>query len=720
MASPRNTSLVIEVCHPDLSLLVSRSGSHRPRKRVVKKGKMGQTHLEHYATLILRPSISSMQYYRTRGLHANLHGHLTDYELDSYISRHKKMGFVYHKDKECASYVFKQGEKVIFDLGGEYDYNLDLLEVTNRFDKDPVLLEMMDRLQMDELATGILIDNWKETSKNVKLNNRGNLQINHGSNHVDMRNKTAVHGMNTANRHQKVRKMSGVFEGDDNLEETLVRKHSVVTEISDYISGVNGTKRVFDDKHRSSLWGRQDALRCKVDPDKYRCDAGAFLYQGLLPEPMDGVYSSFCRMHRDKNDWRHGSNDTICVSKIVLLDIFGDDSGVEGRVALNQFNKDCNGSTDEKIKIYEGVWKDVQEFINERGIDIGTFGSGSDVSWQSKQVDVENSEDYREDLNFAVLPADVCKDCHTSWFCDIILEEVVPVWGYDENLIDEIILARCLTPSAIGWREGLRLALKAMKMEGNRGGMNFLEHFCREMVSVHGSVAYSFGAQARCQVSSAGSITKHDLYMSAYNLQANTNRANDEDCLSRNLFEDMSKGPFENKGKRLGGLMKAGDLTIQDIISISTKVGRIKRTEHMKRVSVASGTATWKKLNKKGVRDKTHMRELVDFIARKLCVDDYGVVENILCETYRKRKGVDTIALGQNFYYIGKKGAVRVVRPNGQDSAVRFNTIVKTRGGLRYDPVYKWWKIAPECPDRVLGRDYDIFLTVNSVALRNA
>ena len=59
--------------------------------------------------------------------------------------------------------------------------------------------------------------------------------------------------------------------------------------------------------------------------------------------------------------------------------------------------------------------------------EVGVAGS---VDWDKKLKQVrEECQQPGEDC--ASLPADICKDCHTSWYADVILKEVVDQFGYD-------------------------------------------------------------------------------------------------------------------------------------------------------------------------------------------------------------------------------------------------------------------------------------------------
>lgn len=727
MGDPRKTSLLIEVMY--LSSPLDAEDECAPEPEPKKRRKKARRHEKKsvlHASVIIRPSIEDTQYYRTCALDVNVHGHIEDSELDNYVSRKVWEGYSYVNGTDVVDYNINRHDRVVLDLSGDMDHNLNVIEVTNLFSRDRLLSNLVRELNMTALANHLLVYNWEETKKNGFINKRGNGQFSHGINHVDMTNSTSIPGMNTANRHRKVQRMNGVEEGDMNLEMSLVKRQCLVTKISDRVSEINGTNKVFSDAERSR-WAAEDAVRLGVPTELLRGEAGAVIYNGPLPEVCEGQHSAICRMHTDGNDPRDGANETICVSQTVPLDFPWRQTDICGRVALNQFQKNCNGCTSDKLKVNKRILDDVRAYLRDHGIDStdSDFGTGAGVDWVGKQMQVESelnavgNIDNMHDLDkFATLAADPCKDCHTSWFCDFIFEHVIPDWGYDDILLKEIIMARALTSSSVGWRAGTIMALHAMRAEKGNVCTNFIDHFIREMRMKYDSVAHSFGVEPRCQVSSSASISHHELYMSLRNMMMNERRANDEDCVTDELLRDLSSGPFDNRGRQLGGIMKAGDLTVQDILSISTKVGLISRTDHVRRVSVAKGTATWARLLEMGVRDEIHMRELVVYLATELNIPDFSVIENLLCETYRLKDGVDTIRLGQPLFYVGADGSVVRVSATGQRSIINFDSLYGMEGVFRYNPMVRWWNISPDSPERILGRDRDIILTTRAKILK--
>ena len=410
----------------------------------------------------------------------------------------------------------------------------------------------------------------------------------------------------------------------------------ILTKIWDYICEKNGRARAFDNLERSAAWAAKECEERGYAEGAVRSDARTWLWTGPLSGRVDGMASAKCKFHRDQNDERKGATENLCISQIVDVMLPGRSKTIQGRSAMNQYMKGCNGSTFQKVKVNEDVWQKCVNYAQERGINLNEVGVASNVDWEAKLKQVrEAAVDSKED--FTNLPADVCKDCHTSWYAEVILKELVEMFGYDEHIIDEAIMARVLTSSAVGWRTGLRYALKACS-ENNK---NLLTNFIDELRVKHNSVSTGLNKRMRCQTSSGGAVSRWDLFMSVNNLRLHTARANEVDYKTEEMYEDMSKKPDDNHGRHIGGIAKAKYLTLQDVVSISTKVGRIENTSHVHAVSIAKGTKTYERLLADGVKDELHLEELVTFICNKLNTRDRSIAENLLCEVYRALAGGD-------------------------------------------------------------------------------
>ena len=693
MSNPNTTSLVIDL--------------NRVANRGRRKG------WDMYGCLILRPSVCKIQAYKSDvSLNLHEHGQLDDYELSDRINVLETSGFQKLTDSDLEN--GHRPEKFIIVMEGDKDYNLDEIQVFNNFHMHGDLMELVRQLELQAIAQHMLGKQWRHTK--TLLNRRGNVQLSQGSNQVDMRNRTAFVGMNTANPHMKLKGIDGLEEGTS-MDDTMFEKNVIVTRIFDRICAINGRTRPFNDSERSAPWAAKECLERGCEVDALRSDGRTWLYSGPLTERVNGLSTAKCLFHRDQNDDRKGATENVCISQVVELLLPGRSKTVQGRSALNQYMKGCNGSTFEKVQVNEKVWGRCVEYAQARGINLSEVGSASSVDWVDKLKRVR--EEVREgngQVDFASIPADVCKDCHTSWYAQVILKEVVEEFGYDQHIIDEAIFARALTSSAAGWRKGVRYGLNACK----RNSKNLITNFVNEMRAKHGAVSNGMNKKMRCQTSSGGAISKREVFMSINNLRLHTERANEADYDTEEMYNDMSKGPFANTGRHIGGIAKAGFLTLQDMVSISTKVGRIVDTRHVHSVSIAKGTKTYDRLVEDGVKNEKHLEELVRFICHKLGTGDKSIAENLLCEVYRvliggeDNQGFDTIGLNQSFYYVNG-GVVRERDYLKQDCPVNFRSYKKKRGKYCYNPDVEWWNIAAENPARVLGdMDEDMILSQNS------
>ena len=65
-----------------------------------------------------------------------------------------------------------------------------------------------------------MVEDWEKTR--VWVNDRGNFQLNHGLNHLDMRDGTKIEGMNLANDHKRPKRLKPGMDGDETMEDTLL------------------------------------------------------------------------------------------------------------------------------------------------------------------------------------------------------------------------------------------------------------------------------------------------------------------------------------------------------------------------------------------------------------------------------------------------------------------------------------------------------------------
>ena len=161
------------------------------------------------------------------------------------------------------------------------------------------------------------------------------------------------------------------------------------------------------------------------------------------------------------------------------------------------------------------------------------------------------------------------------------------------------------------------------------------------------------------------------------------------------------------------------ELTAFDLVNIATKMDMITNKKHVRRVGIAKNTETARRLRKYGITTDAHLREVVVIIARELGIDDYQVVENLLCEMLRwlerqesdKLVGIDTVGVNQPLYEI-EEDDVLYKKGASSREAMNFDEI-RSKKGEEYSPRNQWWD-----PRWAPVTDNDLVLTKNSKKLK--
>ena len=666
----------------------------------------------HYATLILKQP--KYQVYWISALDRHEHGQMNPTEVKNYIDQLKTDGYekISIRDIEKDSL---RPPKYYIVLSASYDWNIEEIVVINRFEDDSVLMQLVNELDLPKLTHRLMVEEWDKTK--LWVNDRGNFQLNHGSNHLDMRDSSKVPGMNIAKDHIRPKRMMPGMDGDDTMEDTLLRKQIVITKMIDHIASSLEKPKIFCDIKRRKHFSTAAMAVRGLDPDAFRADAGAYLYSGPLFSRANGVQTAQCKMHKDThNDPRakNGANQTVCYSELMEMNYGNRSRDVIGRGALNQFMKASNGSTMEKIEATMKVLRMVKCYMRDNNIAVG---EKINIDWQTIMIEVKEL-DKAEKNGYSTLKANANKDCHYSWHTHVIFDEIMPEYGWNVYVFIEAIYAMSLTPSSIGWRMGVRYALLAKD-----NGLNFLTNFVIEMVYKHGAVAFHFGKKGRHQVSSGGILSNWEAMVSLYNLLEIVAKANDPNCVTKTLYEDMGSHAFMVKRGRMRGLHNVKDLTAHDIMNVCTKVGIVTNREHIKNITIARNTETARRLKKYGISTDAHLREVVIILSRKLGIDDYQIVENMICETLRRLEGggedrflgVDTIASDQPLYQF-VEDVLKKVGSDGSDMVVDMEEMKRNNPAKIYSPTYEWWNVNPDHPSGVLGEDHDMILSKKSKA----
>ena len=677
---------------------------------------------EHYASLILEQP--QYQAYICADLHRHYHGQFTDVEKEDYICQLQHKGFQQVTREGSLQPTRPKLYYIILDK--EYDWNIHEIKVLNKFQDHEELMHLVNQLNLSELAHHLLITKWDETKDWV--NGRNNFQLSHGYNHLDQTDSERIPGLCLPRRHQKPQKMDGLG-GDANMEATLIRKQIINTKILDWMTNYFQIDTVFPLNHRKALFVCQDLEKLGHPAGAMRCEGGTFNVSGLLnSRSSQGVSTAICTFHVDKyneckNDDCGGSNKNFCYNELLQLPYSHREEPVQIRVALNQYDKRCVGLAYDKTKATEKFVNFARQYIQATRRRLDDFMY---VDWVGKQS-VAREAATLERVDYATIEADPNKDCHYSWHIHVIFCEVLPVFGWNEHILVEVLFCLTLTPSSIGFRQGVRYAIAA-----RNNGKNFITNFVQEMVFKHGATAYQFGKKSRHQVSSQGLLSSHDMCVSCFNLHYLIQYANLSSSCSQKLYQYMSSHAHQRKQGHLGGVFGAELLTCQSIVKISVMIGLITNAKHAYHVQIPSGTETSKRLAQWGIKTARHRQQLLDTVCTEFHIGDQNIGENIVCETGRyfhsddrqSKLGVDTLAVNQFLYQLTKEDGnmLSVTRPDGS-TFIQSRDFAKhwfsKKQFFQYCPIHKWWEMNPDEPYLTLGYPYDLVLSKKSKVLKS-
>ena len=668
----------------------------------------------HYGSLFLEQD--EIQAYWIAALDRHEHGQLNNVEAADYIDQLSCTGFV-EVTTEDILVNNKRPPKYYIVLKKDRDWCIDEIVVLNRFKDHPRLVDLVDELNLSRLAHHFLVTKWETVRKWV--NKRGNVQVNHGSNHLDIRDSQKIRGMNVAREHVRPKTLVPGVGEDVTTENSLIRGQIIVTKIFDIIAEMFSKEAVFMNVERRLYFASSVMEKRGYHPDMLRADSGAFIYSGLLPERSEsGVHTAQCAFHTDRhNDHREegGMNHNICISQIIDMHFPRRSNTVKGRAALNQFMKDCNGNSVERYKNTMKLCEMVRGFMQTTKSDLREH---TDIKWTVilnavAELAAEEGED------FATVQANANKDCHYSWFVHVIFTEIIPMYGWDIHVLCEVLYTMSLTPSSIGWRTGIRYANMA-----RNNGCNLFENFIHEMVTKDNSVAHCYGKKPRHQVHSGAMITLHQSMTSMNNEKKLFDYASHPQSDTRRLYEDMASSEYKvPKAGRLRGLRNVSDLTAHDIVNVATKVGAVSNTNHIRNITIARNTETARRLKTFGIHSDAHLREVVYMLGLEFGIEDYQIVENLICETLRLQRGggrkylgVDTVAVEQPLYQFD--GDVLYCINRGGRKVVDLNKLRELNPPKGYNPRHQWWSMDINNPDFSLGRNYKYYLTNRSKELK--
>ena len=116
-----------------------------------KVGKEG----EHYGTLV--DEQSPIQAYWVHALHRHHHGQMTKAELHHHLQILHDNGFV-EIDRDYVQHKDERPPKYYIILNKEHDWNINEILVVNKFSAHPVLMDLVDKLNLTGFAHRVLVD----------------------------------------------------------------------------------------------------------------------------------------------------------------------------------------------------------------------------------------------------------------------------------------------------------------------------------------------------------------------------------------------------------------------------------------------------------------------------------------------------------------------------------------------------------------------------------
>ena len=119
---------------------------------------------------------------------------------------------------------------------------------------------------------------------------------------------------------------------------------------------------------------------------------------------------------------------------------------------------------------------------------------------------------------------------------------------------------------------------------------------------------------------------------------------------------------------RMRGFRNMKDLNAHNIVNVTTIITMITNTNHIRKITVARNTETRRRLGRFGTMSDAHLWEVVSISSKKLGIDDYQVVEILICGMLRREEGegtdrltgLDNIMVNQPLYQIYDHGVLRM------------------------------------------------------------
>ena len=667
--------------------------------------------MEHYCTVVVeQPDVNHWNYYRTKELHIHKHGQIHRDRVSALTHALERKGFVLlDLPLECEGE--KKPNKYYYICLKEHNYVTNEITVFNKFGNNIHLTELVDRIPFEAMATK-MTGEWHDillAEEKKSPNRRGNLRINCGFTTTSRIDRSSVPGMNVPTRLRQCSNFEYIApNGDENLdymdedttfEETMINISQDITYLSDEISRHNGEKLIHNNCERNKTWATKVAEESGANVLYLRSDNASVFVTGNMPDMTNRQVS----MHRDsQNDRRDGASDVVCVSMVVPLTYKTTGEEVRVRCAVGLYNKHGCGDVAEKLEIMKIPTSIVKEFmINYKSrSDYVTKGKVAKnvIEW-SNPIDMVEMND-KQGWKSQWAHADKC--VYYSYFMNIIVSRIIPVFGMVKAVLYEAIYATALTASQLGWKQGVEYAI------GKRNnGKNFIVNWIEGQVHNHGHVGH--GKYPR-SMNSRGckEYQLWKIYLSIYNLM----RACEESdhIQPAKILRNLMKGPYTRR--KVGvGMENVGMFQGQQIIHIVTLVNLMKNKNVTNHIGVAEGTETYQRLLEMDPNMDKVVGCILPVLAHALDIPCRRVVENLFCEALRWNAGGrttrftkhDIILKGMKLYQM--KNEVLYKGFGGDTMKVENWMEFATFDGEFYDPLIKWWTLNPNFPGRVLGEE---------------
>ena len=526
----------------------------------------------------------------------------------------------------------------------------------------------------------------------------------------------------------------GDRRGDNlTMQDTMKQVMAVTTAVCDQISEELNVERAHNVTGRNKHFGGRLAQDIGENSNAIRADACTLAITG--PKFLDNAGRSV-HEHVDKmNDTKKGSDDSVCINKVVNMQLPGIKTTCTFRIAFIMYCKSGCGEVHRKRMLLKGPLKIIRGFMQAHPALVDGVQEGivpeKVLTWSDNVDEARFVDDKR---NYLVKDAHADKSVYYSYVIEVIETKVKGAFGDKcKYVIYEAIYSFALSNGAVeGWERGVDYAIK-----NKDNGKNFIMNWIDGMVQECGHIG---GGRFNRFMNSRNRNTYKvwDIYVSLYNLMRVCESARYRNKSTKNLLKEMVGTPTKKKegksmkgGKKTkggkassmtideAGLYGVGKLQAQQLLYLLTACGLMTDTKRYEEIGVAEGTETYKRLMKLGVGMKDIEDSILIMLSHELGIPSLIVVENLLCEALRWHFGEGTKRY-MKYDFIGKdklfykltRGKLYVGKGGGTMIKCKFPKYDEKCDG--YKAGCEWWLITEDKPQRILTMDMDHTVTVSN------